>query len=338
MKKLILAAAIALAPLASWAETKADTVRDVITQHILPRYSTLAETSDELAARAQADCSAASEALRRAYNSAFDAWIAVSHLRFGPSELNNRAFALAYWPDSRGATPKTLAALIADADPAANTPDTFAEISIAGRGFYALEFLLYDDQLSTMGSADYRCALVKAVTADIAAQSRAILDDWQQGYADTLLSPTDTSPYRSTEEVAQELFKALNVGLEFTADIRIGRPMGTFDRPRPTRAETWRSGRSLRNVVLSLNSLEDLALRLSQSDPALADKFKRAFANAAEIAAQLDDPVFAGAAEPQSRLHIEVLQQAVTKIRTIANTDLGPLLGVASGFNALDGD
>lgn len=338
MKKLILAAGIALAPLALWAQTKADMVGDVVNHHILPRYAALAATSDKLAATAQTDCAATSETLRRAYDSAFDAWIAVSHLRFGPSEVNNRAFALAYWPNSRGATPKTLAALIADADPAANTADSFSEVSIAGRGFYALEFLLYDDQLSTMGSADYRCTLVKAVTADIAVQSRAILDDWQQGYGDMLLSPSDTSPYRSTEEVAQELFKALNVGLEFTADTRIGRPMGTFDRPRPTRAEAWRSGRSLRNVVLSLNSLEDLALRLSQSDPALTEKFRNGFAHAAEIAAQLDDPVFAGTADPQSRLRIEVLQQAVADIRSIANTDLGPLLGVASGFNALDGD
>ncbi|HBR37591.1 MAG TPA: peptidase M75, partial [Sulfitobacter pontiacus] len=53
---------------------------------------------------------------------AFDAWIAVSHLRFGPSETDNRAFALAFWPDSRGATPKTLAGLITDADPVGRDP------------------------------------------------------------------------------------------------------------------------------------------------------------------------------------------------------------------------
>ncbi len=44
--------------------------------------------------------------LTEAYHAAFDAWIKTSHLRFGPSEVNDRAFALAFWPDSRGQYPR----------------------------------------------------------------------------------------------------------------------------------------------------------------------------------------------------------------------------------------
>ncbi len=338
MKKLILSIGIALMPPALWADAKAEMVRDVVQQHILPRYTALAQSTDTLASAALDDCTATSAPLRDAYQAAFDDWIAVSHLRFGPSETQNRAFALAFWPDTRSATPKTLAGLIADADPIADTPKAYADMSIAGRGFYALEFLLYDDQISTMGDAGYRCTLVQTVTADIAALSQAILTDWQTGYADKLMTPGDDSPYRSTEEVAQELFKALNTGLEFTASTRLGRPLGTFDHPRPTRAEAWRSGRSLRNVVVSLASLRDLALRLSQSDPELTEKLAAGFDKAQTRAANLDDPVFAGTADPQGRLRVEVLQQSVETIRTTAQEYLGPMLGVASGFNALDGD
>jgi uncharacterized protein len=337
MKRILLALGLICAPVPLWADATSDMIRDVVENHIQPRYATLADTSAALARAAQTDCSAASPPLRDAYQTAFDAWVAVSHLRFGPSEVDNRAFALAFWPDSRGATPKTLAALIADADPVAATPEAFADVSIAARGFYALEFLLYDDAFAT-GDASYRCTLMQTVTGDIAALTQAILDDWQTGFAETLLTPGADSPYRSTDEVAQELFKALDTGLEFTADTRLGRPLGTFDRPRPTRAEAWRSGRSLRNVVVSLETLRDLSLRLSQTNPDLQAAFEGAFDKSLTRAATLDDPVFAGAADPQSRLRIEVLQQSVFAARDLARQDLGPLLGVASGFNALDGD
>lgn len=338
MKRLMLAIGLVCAPALLWADAKSDMVRDVVENHILPRYATLADAARQLADAAQADCTATTDPLRDAYHTAFDAWIAVSHMRFGPSEVDNRAFALAFWPDSRGATPKTLAALIADADPVAETPALYADVSIAARGFYALEFLLYDDRLINTGSDAYRCTLIRTVTGDIAALTLAISQDWQNGYADKLLNPSADSPYRSTDEVAQELFKALDTGLEFTADTRIGRPMGRFDRPQPTRAETWRSGRSLRNVTLSVETLKDLALRLSQSDPDLAAEFEATFDSSLTLARTLEDPVFAGVADVQSRLRIEVLQQSVSAARNLSRQKLGPLLGVASGFNALDGD
>ena len=174
--------------------------------------------------------------------------------------------------------------------------------------------------------------------SDIATQSHAILDGWTTGYADAVAAPSEGGPYRSTEEAAQELYKALNLGLEFTADTRIGRPMGSFDRPRPKRAEAWRSGRSLRNVEVALVSLQDLARRLAAGSDAVVASFDDRFDDALKVAGDLDDPVFAGTATPQSRLRVEVLQQSVAAIREVARDDLGPQLGVASGFNALDGD
>ena len=94
----------------------------------------------------------------------------------------------------------------------------------------------------------------------------------------------------------------------------------------------------LRNVVVALTSLQDLAERLAADDLAVVAAFDDRFDEALAIAADLDDPVFAGTAKPQSRLRVEVLQQSVAAIRDVARQDLGPHLGVASGFIALDGD
>lgn len=327
-----------LLPAAAFAQSAADTAKRAVTQHILPRYEALAKASETLAMTAQGECSPDAPALTAAYSDAFDAWIAASHLRFGPSEAQDRAFALAFWPDTRGMTPRSLAALIGDVDPVVHDPAAFAGVSIAARGFYALEFLLYDPEILTTGDASYRCDLVKAVTTDIAALSADILAGWQGGYRDQILNTGEGSPYRSDEEAVQELFKALTFGLEFTSDTRLGRPLGTFDKPRPKRAEAWRAGRSLRNITLSLASLGDLADILAQRDPELHTRLQGAFQIAMTDAEALDDPILAGVANPLKRLRVESLQQSVELVRRIVRDDLGPELGVATGFNAMDGD
>ncbi|EPX80277.1 Iron-regulated protein A precursor [Litoreibacter arenae DSM 19593] len=313
-------------------------IEDILRDHIMLRFETLAATSEALAQTASDDCEPGSEALKSVYADAFDAWVSASHLRFGPTEVEDRAFALAFWPDSRGATPRALATLLAEEDPIANAPDSYRDVSIAARGFYALEFLLYDETLTNAGNPAYHCTLIQTVTSDIASTSTSILKDWQNGYADQMLNPGPDAPYRTDEEVVQEMLKALSTGLQFTSDTRLGRPLGTFDRPRPARAEAYRSGRSASHVLLSLEALRDLAARLATGNADLAETLDAQFADAEEKLTALNDPVFASVADPQSRLKVEVVQQAVDKIRETVTQELGPTLGVAAGFNALDGD
>lgn len=337
MRSLITAMFLAL-PTPSHAADHSVTVTSVIDQHVLPGFSNLAQETKDLHAAATADCRAGSPRLTQAFNDSFDAWIRVGHLRFGPTEFDDRAFALAFWPDTKGFTPKTLTRLMTARDKAAYDRDDFRQISIAGRGFYALEFLLYDAGLSTLGDAGYRCALTRAITQDIADNAAAILADWRAGYSDTLTRPGAGRTYETAQESVQELYKSLVGGLQFTADTRLGRPLGTFDRPRPNRAEARRSGRSLRHVVLSLEAARELATMLAGDDIPLATTLGGAFDETLSQASALNDPVFAGVASPQTRLKVEILQQSITGLRNRITSSLGPHLGVSAGFNALDGD
>lgn len=310
----------------------------IVDGHVIPGFARLSGTAAALDATAAEHCAPGDPELRAAWSTAFDAWVMVSHLRFGPTEAGDRAFALAFWPDSRGVTPKALAALIAAKDPAVASAGSFAAVSVAARGFYALEYLLYDPAFAGGEAPEYRCALVRAIAGDIARVSADILSDWQDRYAGLMTGAGGNDTYRSRDEAAQELFKALSTGLQFTSDTRLGRPLGTFDKPRPTRAEAWRSGRSLRHVVLSLEGTRALALGLAADDPETAAALNDAYRGALAAAAALDDPAFAGVATPEGRLKAEILQQAVDRIRGIVAQRLGPGLGVAAGFNALDGD
>ncbi|WP_170339530.1 imelysin family protein [Ruegeria arenilitoris] len=326
-----------LVPLAVAAQDRATVPEDVTQNHILPRFEELSDRSAELSEVAQQDCSSDSENLRAAFHSAFDAWISASHLRFGPSEVDDRAFALAFWPDTKGFTPKALAGMISAQDSAVTDAVAFAETSIAGRGFFALELMLYDPEFSRRGDAAYHCDLIRAIASDIHRNAAAIAADWAD-YAVNLNQPGTGSVYRSEDETLQELYKALVTGLEFTADTRLGRPMGSFDRPRPNRAEARRSLRSLRHVELSLVALRDLAARLAADHPQIAASLDDAFARSIARAQALDDPALAGVSEPQGRLRIEALQQSINDIRGLAAAQLGPTLGISAGFNSLDGD
>ncbi|WP_298261523.1 imelysin family protein [uncultured Litoreibacter sp.] len=330
--------AVCLALLVTPVVAAADPIPDIVDRHILPKFHLLAQRTKALSGAAHQECDPRSAALRAAYGAAFDAWVSASHLRFGPTEVNDRAFALAFWSDKRGATPRALTALLTQEDSIATSAQTYAEASVAARGVYALEYLLYDEALISMAGATYRCALLQAVSADMAASASAIYEDWQSDFAAKLRSPEPAAVYRSPAEVLQVLFKSLSTGLQFTSETRLGRPLGRFDRPRPARAEARRSGRSSRHVQMSLAAQQDLALRLAGDEAELRAKLQAGFMRALLQLADLQDPVFEGVADPQSRLKIESLQQSVDAIRAIVREDLGPKLGVTVGFNALDGD
>jgi predicted lipoprotein len=316
----------------------ASTIQDIVDAHILPRFETLAAQTQLLSDVAVLECDPSSDALRSAYGDAFDAWVSASHLRFGPTEIDDRAFALAFWPDSRGATPRALNTLLTEQDPIVSSAEAYADVSIAARGFYAMEYLLYDDTLMSAGAPSYHCQLIQTISADMAETASRILEDWQSDYAAKLLTPSPTGTYRSETEALQEVFKSLSTGLQFTAEARLGRPLGTFERPRPTRAEARRSARSATHVMLSLKALQDLAARLAGDDADMSATLDASFERAKSRLAGLDDPTFEGVLDPQTRFKIEVMQQSVESIRTIVRDALGPTLGVAAGFNALDGD
>lgn len=312
-------------------------VDQALDDHILPSFAALAESASTLSEVAAIHCEAEKAELRGAFSDAFDAWVRASHIRVGPSEEDERAFALAFWPDTKGFTPKSLNALISAADPIVFNPQEFATLSIAARGFYAMEFLLFDPAFQSEDTAEYRCDLIRAIAAEINRNASAIKWGWQT-FQEGLRVPSEEGPYKTSDESLREVFKALHTGLQFTSDARLGRPLGTFDRPRPARAEARRSARSARHVELSLLATYDLAMILAKDHPLIAQDLGLAYDRAVELVRDLEDADFSGVADPMGRFRVEVLQQAVDRIREIVTFELAPALGVTAGFNALDGD
>jgi len=339
------AALLALAPALASAQDHEAVLERALSRHVLPSYGALTAETASLSATASAFCAgeAGRAALDAAYHAAFDAWMGVAHLRFGPSEADSRAFAIAFWPDGRGATARALATLIRDEDPAVDDPAAFADVSVAARGLFALDRLLFDAEAAEIGPpADaYPCRLLVAIARDLAAGAAAIEQDWRADYADLMRAPGPGNPvYTESKETSAELFGALVSGLEATRDLRLGRPLGTFDRPRPRRAEAWRSDRPLRNVELSIAALADLAetaffpeIGRRRSDEVLA-----AFARASALAERAPRPIVEAVVDPARRIAVEALATALRDAHAAIDDGIGGPLDLDAGFNALDGD
>lgn len=303
-------------------------IERAIDTHILPGYLALRDATSTLAEAADADCAPA--AVQPAFHTAYDAWIGISHIQFGPIEDQGLSLAMSFWPDPKDSTGKAIGRLTADADPIVDDPSQFGEVSVAAQGFTALERLLYEDQ----PDPDYACRLTRAIATGLARKANALADGWDP-HADLMRSTGENDRYQTAQDANRALYTALSTGLEFLHDQRLARPLGTFDRPRPHRAEARRSERSLRHIELSLAALEDLATTMYDGD---LTETRAAFAEARERAAELDDPALAGVADPSKRFKVEVLQRAVNDIRNAVNTEIGKPLGITAGFNALDGD
>ena len=98
--RLILTACFTLLSLPVFADIDA-----VIDEHILKRQASFADSTAALVTAAKQDCTPTS--VIPAYHAAFDAWVEVSHIRFGPIETGGEGLAVVFWPDKKGDDPQS---------------------------------------------------------------------------------------------------------------------------------------------------------------------------------------------------------------------------------------
>lgn len=310
----------------------------MIDTHVIPAFTELDRSAQTLAAVARQDCSPSSSPLRKAYHDAYDAWLGAAHLRFGPMEEVDFAFALSFWPDPRGKTAKALRRLIADQDPIAGSPD-FAKVSVAAKGFPALERLLFDDALAA--DPAYQCTLTRAVASEIARTSAALLADWAGPASKIFKSAGEVGNdlFRKRDDARRKLYTSLMTSLGFDADARVGRPLGTFERPRPKRAEAWRSGRPLRNLRLSIEAQRAFAAVFAQAgEDSTAAQVNAAYLRVLNHIDEIDNPQLDGSISPSAWLKMDILKQDIIAIQVTIDGTLGRDLGLFVGFNSQDGD
>lgn len=324
---------------------------------VLPRIDRFAEATATLVPAADAYCSAPGaaglDALKRAYNGAADAWQGVQHFRFGPMELLLRTQRIAFWPDPRNTVGRQLAEVIVAKNPAALTPQAFAQGRITIQGLPAMERLIYDEgaaaKLESEPEAAYRCEMLRVIARNLASIGADLKREWRDGpkaYARVMTTYGPDAHYRTASEATLDLFKSLYASVEIVADHKLGKPLGSSSADaKPGLGESVRSGRSMRNAQLDLEAGAGLYragieayVRDTAKNAALAAQIGQAFDKAIADAKTVSMPLEAAVRDPAGRAAVEKTQRDAAALKTLLAQKLSAALGIPVGFNALDGD
>ncbi len=273
-----------------------------------------------------------------------------------------RSTRLAFWPDVRNRTGRELDALLEAHDPAILRPDAFARANVVVQGFPALERLLFEAEgaptmIESSAAARYRCALARAIAANISAIAAAVHRGWTEGdesyAAEIEKAGGEFARYRTPREATLDMFKSLHAAVEMVADHKLARPLGSsLQDARPKLAESWRSGRSLDNIRRNLEAARDMYLgedgsgksgfsrfvREVAKDAPLDDLLRRAFLQTVATAESVTLPLGEAVSDPAERAKLETLKKEAGALKALLAQRLTAALAIPLGFNALDGD
>ncbi len=322
---------------------------------ILPGYERLAERTQQLAQETRSFCQqprgTGLQQLREHYHRAMDSWQFVQTIRLGPIEESLRGYRLQFWPDKRQSVSRHLASLLEQANPDALEPRTFAKGSVAVQGFSALERLMFDAEsqagdFSPTGSKAYHCQVMRAITGNMAGIAQELVEQWQTrnpSQRDLIAGAArGNATYADSEEVSARLFNSLYTQIELMLEQKLRTPLGeSLQRSRGKRSESWRSGRSLRNLAHNLESVHQLTQQAFTSrllDPTLSRRIDDRVAACSKLLNHIEPPLAQAVKDPTQRQQVEQLVTTLAELKQILIGELAPALEIPIGFNSLDGD
>ncbi|MGE3481236.1 MAG: imelysin family protein [Gammaproteobacteria bacterium] len=333
--------------------------RALVDEHIVPRYRHLAEAAEKLDERSRTFCAAPDDAglagVRAAYQDTMDAWMEIQHVRFGPVELYLRYNRFQLWPDKHNTAERQLSKALAEQDAAQLVEDKFPYASVALQGLSAYERLLYGGdadgaRFDGEGQDTYPCLLLGAIAHNLARMSADVYREWttaKPSYRDIVFEAEQgNSHFETSEEFSARMLNNLYTSLQFIVDQKLLAPLGaTPAEANPRRAESWRSRRSLRNIVLNLEAAESLyliaysaPLKSGKENVALDREIRRAFDRTLHAARDIKQPLYDALQTPGQRQSVERLLAAASELKRLLGDPLPSALGLPLGFNSLDGD
>jgi uncharacterized protein len=329
---------IALLFWAAPAHAAEDVLGRLVERFIIPHYQALALTADAQE-KVWADFCAKPDPegfklLRRAYLATADTWSGIEFLRYGPIAEEFRAERLSYWPERKNATAKSLAQLLERDGVADLTPELFVKNSVAAQGLPALERLLFDvnaeaEMLSGERRAR-RCAVGQAIAWNVVIIAHDVRLAWINEMVGQLADPATAK--EATSRIATDFLASFAYIRDSKLRPVLGREIGSA---RPQLAESWRSGRSKRALVLNLEALLDVAKLIMKGKDGYTPE---AIATAARIADELPEDFGKAVVDAKQRPPFFLLLDAVAAARDKAHDEIPAVLGITVGFNSQDGD
>ena len=201
-------------------------------------------------------------AAQDAYKTSADAWQRLQPIAFGPIEAKGLEARIHFWPDKHGTAGKQLSKLLAKPDPA-TLESGVAGKSAALQSLAALERVLFDqaDTLVTKDGA-FACSLALAIANFQGDLAGDVVGAWQgdDGHVALFTEASDgNDAYYDAADATTDLFSTAAANLDNIVANKLERPLGkSLDKAKPKRAEDWRSGRSLPNIIANLQTIKAL--------------------------------------------------------------------------------
>lgn len=324
-----------------------------LTSHaVLPLLEDFEQKSEALAESAQALCDFPEadrlEAARDAWKAARAPWKQSEVLSFGPHTLSPWRLApqIDFWPtrvDDIEAVLNGEVALTGD--------EALSEVGASGRGFSAVEYLLFaSDEPSAFGEGERRCDYLIAASADLHARARELHEAWRDEFAAELTDQAGEH-YANLDEAFGELVNNLAFTVEVVRDDKLGRPLGrkTDDVPQPELVESRFSQRSIADSIDVLRGIESifegsygdaqgkgLLFVLHERHRDLDGQLALHMDNAKDALEAIDAPLDAAVVDDPEA--VAAAMAALRKLLVFFQVDVAQALGVTVTFGGADGD
>lgn len=300
------------------------------------------------------------------FHGAMTAWQHAQPINFGPVAKNGRAERFEFWPDTGASTDRQIRRAMSERDPAMVADDGLAGKSIALQNLATYERLLAENASRLVAAAEikdrnggptkdqgteedrYACAWMAQIARFQERLARDVAADWATGFAETLITAeAGNTYYADARAAATDYLKSLAFAVDNIVRQKLERPMDvSVAKARPARAESWRTKRSLDNIVANLETAQTMFtapggfadLLTAAGSPKLADDIRAQFDAALKSAHGIGKPLEDAMADAAYRPKVDELLRNMKALRSSITGPLAADTGLVIGFNSLDGD
>lgn len=319
---------------------------------ITPTYIRYQESMQGLAPAVKVLCDTPNgsslSAAQEAYKASADAWQRLQPIAFGPIEAKGLDARIHFWPDKHGTAGKQLSKLLAKPDPAALENGVTGK-SAALQSLAALERVLFDQaEALVTKDGDFACTLATAIADYQGDLADEVLDAWQGSHLALFANVSDgNDAYYDAADATTDLFGGVAASLDNIVANKLERPLGkSLGKAKPKRAEDWRSGRSLPNIIANLETIRALYTEAGglhvflseQGQDGLDQTIRKGLDQTIATATSIDMSLFDAVGDETARQDVEQLLKEVKSLRALFTGTLADAASLTVGFNKSDGD
>ena len=284
------------------------------------------------------------------FHAAMDAWQSVSFVHLGSIGGGAELARFQFWPDPRAVGARQLQGALRTESPALLDPHELAAKSIALGDLQTLERLLFAPY-AELSAQPFACRYAASIARYQGEMASRVLDEhWRKddGLWRAMRDAGKNDAYPDPREPIGEILTAVADTLHLVKVAKVLKPLGPRAevRPRPRRAESWLSGRSLRNVRINVTSLKrviggEAGLRILSDQEgwsARVDGANAALEEALAHTTSIGDSMFEATSVPLRRAQLRSIVKKMTEAQSFVTGPVAETLDITIRFNARDGD